>query len=116
MKTRSRKTPPESADAALAAKPPQPKRRVSKPEQLTDFGRLLEERGLSYAAAGADLGITRSYAQMLATGAATPQLVLAGKIELWSGGKVRMQTWLTHCPQWASIRATTQPLEGSVQP
>jgi hypothetical protein len=48
---------------------------------------------------------------MLATGAATPQLVLAGKIELWSGSKVRMQSWLPHCPQWPGIRATVQPIE-----
>jgi hypothetical protein len=105
------KTKTTPAKKKAPEKAPQPKRPVARPEQLTDFGRYLEAKGLSYASAGADLGITRSYAQMLATGAATPQLVLAGKIELWSGSKVRMQSWLPHCPQWPGIRATVQPIE-----
>lgn len=92
-----------------AAAKPQPKRPVRDPEQLTEFGRYLLDEKISYPSASSEIGITRSYVQMLATGAATPQLMLAGKIELWSSGKVRLQGWLPHCSAWAQIRATTSP-------
>lgn len=61
----------------------------------TPFAAHLEKRGIDYATAATELGITSSYVGMLARGRATPQLELAGKIHAWSDGLVPMWIWLT---------------------
>lgn len=59
----------------------------------TAFGTYLAKHSVSYVEASAALGITRSYASMLANGRATPGLELAGEIEDWSHGEVTMKSW-----------------------
>jgi hypothetical protein len=63
----------------------------------TPFGDWLDTKNISYAEAAKQLGITRSYVQMLAVGNATPQLALAGRIEDWTRGDVSMRSWLPYC-------------------
>jgi len=59
----------------------------------TGFGRHLAEKKIPVSSAAATLGISRMHAWMLASGRATPSLRLAGKIEKWTGGRVRAVLW-----------------------
>lgn len=61
---------------------------------ITEFGRYLKTTGTAPRDAAKALSTTRAYIYMLSIGTATPALKLAGEIEKWSKGKVRMQTWL----------------------
>ena len=64
------------------------------PSGSTRFGRYLKQRGISDAEAATALGFTRSYIQMLRTGAATPGLKTASAIRKWSKGEVAFESWL----------------------
>jgi len=64
------------------------------PSGLTEFGKYLKKNEIPASAVAHDLATTRAYIHMLATGAATPALRLAGEIEKWSKGEVKMQSWL----------------------
>ena len=57
------------------------------------FGRHLGRKQIPVAVAAKALGITRVHAWMLASGRSRPSLRLAGKIEKWSGGRVRAVRW-----------------------
>lgn len=67
------------------------------PKKQTDFGKHLDGRPGSFDQAAKELGLTTAYVRMLANGSSTPKLGLAGKIENWSGGEVKMQSWLPFC-------------------
>ncbi len=60
----------------------------------TFFGRYLKRMKITRATAAADLKLTRSYVQMLQTGAATPGLHTAFEIQKWSKNAVTMQSWI----------------------
>jgi transcriptional regulator with XRE-family HTH domain len=60
----------------------------------TKFGRYLKAKGISREDAAAALDLTRSYIQMLCTGAATPGLHAAAKIHKWTRGKVDFLSWI----------------------
>ena len=64
---------------------PETKRLITRQakEGRSKFGEWLRGRALSYAAAARELGITRAYAQMIGTGAATPSTKLGLKIMSW---------------------------------
>lgn len=62
--------------------------------KLTTFGRYLKRKNISIASAAEQLDVTRSYVQMLATGAATPGLHTAAQIKKWSKGAVTFENWL----------------------
>ena len=62
--------------------------------KLTRFGRYLKKRKLSMADVARQLDFTRSYVQMLSSGAATPGLHAAGRIKKWSKGYVTFESWL----------------------
>lgn len=68
-------------------------------EDMTDFGKHLKKLGISPADAALALGTTKAYIYMLSQGKVTPALRLAGRIEKWSKGKVKMQSWL----RWAGL-------------
>jgi len=61
---------------------------------LTKFGRYLKAKDISCEVAAAALGLTRSYIQMLRTGAATPGLRAAAAIHKWTRGQVSFLSWL----------------------
>lgn len=65
---------------------------------LSLFGDFLKRHAVSKQECAASLGITTSYVSMLARGAATPGLKLAGKIAEWSakvdGEGIATSTWL----------------------
>lgn len=71
---------------------------MEKPEKpianLTEFGKFLATRQISFQDAAIALLITRSYASMLAMGRATPGLFLAVQIEDWSKGAIPCRLWV----------------------
>jgi transcriptional regulator with XRE-family HTH domain len=66
-----------------------------KARKLTKFGRYLKKRNISTADAAAALDLTRSYIQMLKSGAATPGLKAAASISKWSKGAISFESWLS---------------------
>lgn len=71
-----------------AKEPKSPKR------EKTVFAKYLEKKGLDTAGAAEALDLTRSYVHMLKSGAATPGLKLAVKIEQWSRRNVPCKSWV----------------------
>lgn len=72
---------------------------------FTEFGKYLSVRQISYATVAQDLGVTRSYISMLATGKATPGLALAGEIEDWTQGEVTIRSWYDFLKQVQAARS-----------
>ena len=62
--------------------------------KLTNFGAYLKKQNIAAETAAKQLGVTKSYVHMLMRGDVTPALKLAGSIEKWTKGKVKMQMWL----------------------
>jgi hypothetical protein len=67
----------------------------------TPFGKYLKFNNIPMDSAAKALGVTRQYAQALATGYMTPGMRLAWDIERWTKGRVAMQSWM---PQYRTTR------------
>jgi len=59
----------------------------------TAFGRYITSKKLTPKEVSDQLKLTRAYVHMLISGTVTPALKLAWRIEKWSDGKVKMQSW-----------------------
>jgi hypothetical protein len=62
----------------------------------TPFGKYIERKKLSPKEVSNQLSLTRAYVHMLIAGSVTPALRLAWRIEKWSIGKVKMQSWVPY--------------------
>lgn len=67
---------------------------------MTPFGEFLEKKKLAPADVAEAIGKSKQYVYMLIEGKVTPSFKLSWEIEVWSKGKVTMQSW---CP-WLSGR------------
>lgn len=61
---------------------------------MTPFGQYLEKKQISGLEASKTLDVTYAYIRMFILGTATPALKLAWRIEEWTEGKVKMQSWV----------------------
>jgi plasmid maintenance system antidote protein VapI len=67
-----------------------------KPQRRTVFGRMLDDQGISFGRAASELGRSRQYLHMLATGEREVNLPMAVKIAAWAkrlGGDVPVESW-----------------------
>jgi hypothetical protein len=67
------------------------------PPTPTPFGKYIESNEkLSPKEVAKQLALTRAYVHMLIAGTVTPALKLAWRIEKWSKGAVKMQSWVAY--------------------
>lgn len=77
---------------------------------MTPFGKWLQRRDISYAAAARELGVSRAYTQALAVGKATPKLnKLGAEIEAWTRSIDRknfitVASWIPYCAQFKGLK------------
>lgn len=65
-------------------------------EELTPFGQMLRERGITDGEAAEALGVTRQYVNSWACGRATPSLRCAKEVAAWArriGGEAPVDAW-----------------------
>jgi transcriptional regulator with XRE-family HTH domain len=63
-------------------------------KKSTPFGRYLKKQKISALDAAEALGVTKSYVNLLISGAMTPGLKLAIEIQHWTKGTVPADSWV----------------------
>jgi transcriptional regulator with XRE-family HTH domain len=76
------------------------KRPVGRPRKReTKLSRWLDQAGMTREHAAGELGITRQYLDRVCRGVNRPSLVLAVKIESFTGGAIPVREWVTSRPR-----------------
>jgi len=70
-----------------------------------DFEGFLKENEIDAETAAKALGKTKAYVHMLVAKSCTPSLHLAAVIEVWTDGKVSLQSW----PDWKVVKKKIKP-------